>query len=431
MSHDVATLRALALLTPSILVVLPIALKQLSARELGAALLSFTWAFATLPLLGALSIQQGWWHFEAEGGLLLGQPIDVLVGWALFWGPVPLLLARRIPLVLIAGFPLLLDWYLMPELEPLLYLGDQWLIGEILGIAVVLIPAQWLGRWTWDNSRLRARTLLHLAQFIVVMLWLLPHAILVHTGGSWASVFALNTPWTSVVLQILCVLALPGLSAVLEFGERGRGTPVPFDPPTQLVHTGPYAFVANPMQTSTALLYLFLGVVLLSPWVAAAGAMAVVFGSGFAAWSERADLIERYGERWTEYRAHVWMWLPRWRPYVPQPATLWVAQTCGPCKEVGLWFIARAPVGLQIRPALEHAERLTRMTYEHPDGTRVDGITALARALEHLNLAWAFCGMALRLPLVDTVFQVLLDAAGGNLGDLPEPGTEVGSPPGG
>ena len=48
-----------------------------------------------------------------------------------------------------------------------------------------------------------------------------------------------------------------GLSAVQEFVTRGRGTPIPFDPPRHIVTTGVYAYVANPMQLS-AVLFLFL-----------------------------------------------------------------------------------------------------------------------------------------------------------------------------
>ena len=57
------------------------------------------------------------------------------------------------------------------------------------------------------------------------------------------------------------------------------------------------------------------------------------------------------------------------------------------------------------------------MTYEVDD---VDGgpphsccgMVALARALEHVNLGWAFVGWIIRLPLVCAVVQLLADAVG-------------------
>jgi len=47
------------------------------------------------------------------------------------------------------------------------------------------------------------------------------------------------------------------------------------------------------------------------------------------------------------------------------------------------------------------------------DGTAsVEGVRAMGRALEHLNLGWAVAGIALRLPLVWQFVQVMMDASG-------------------
>ena len=104
------------------------------------------------------------------------------------------------------------------------------------------------------------------------------------------------------------------------------------------------------MQLSAALVMLGWGVMLGSWWVAAAGVMAVIYGAGFAAGDERADLEHRFGQRWRAYASSVRSWNPRWRPIDPAalplgsdvaandsartPATLYVAEECGPCSEV-------------------------------------------------------------------------------------------------
>jgi protein-S-isoprenylcysteine O-methyltransferase Ste14 len=75
----------------------------------------------------------------------------------------------------------------------------------------------------------------------------------------------------SLIVQVLAVPALLGLTAMQEFVLRGRGTPVPFDPPRRLVTTGIYAYVRNPMQLSAVLLLFLSGAVLQNAWVAAAG----------------------------------------------------------------------------------------------------------------------------------------------------------------
>lgn len=56
---------------------------------------------------------------------------------------------------------------------------------------------------------------------------------------------------------------------------------------------------------------------------------------------------------------------------------------------------------------------LTRMTYDARDGTPpAEGVSAFARGLEHINLAWALLGCTLRLPGVCQLTQLLLDASG-------------------
>ena len=52
------------------------------------------------------------------------------------------------------------------------------------------------------------------------------------------------------------------------------------------------------------------------------------------------------------------------------------------------------------------------MRYVAQDGTTVDGIRALGRVLEHLDLRWAFAGALLRLPGLWQVVQLLADTSG-------------------
>jgi protein-S-isoprenylcysteine O-methyltransferase Ste14 len=93
---------------------------------------------------------------------------------------------------------------------------------------------------------------------------------------------------------------------------KAKGTPVPFDPPRELVVTGPYAWVRNPMQ---------------------AGVFAVLFGLGFALHSlsvvllwtplflalsvlsieriEEPELERRFGDSYRRYRDRVPRLVPR------------------------------------------------------------------------------------------------------------------------
>jgi hypothetical protein len=53
------------------------------------------------------------------------------------------------------------------------------------------------------------------------------------------------------------------------------------------------------------------------------------------------------------------------------------------------------------------------MRYDPGDGgLPVDGVRAMGRALEHLNLGWAMAGFSLRLPGIWQSAQLLMDASG-------------------
>lgn len=215
-------------------------------------------------------------------------------------------------------------------------------------------------------------------------------------------------------IQVVFIPAVLGLSAVQEFATRGQGTPLPFDPPRRLVTTGPYSYVANPMQLSTAVTFVLLAIHFRSLMIVAVAAMTVIYSSGLAAWDERDDLVRRFGPAWADYRRAVRNWWPRWRPWVPNPARLYVARCCDPCSELAAWLTRMSPVGLQLIPAEHYPTRdLDRLTYQPAHGEHEEfGIAALARALEHCNLAWAWLGWLIRLPGLRSLLQLLVDASG-------------------
>src|SRR5207245_1742732 len=130
----------------------------------------------------------------------------------------------------------------------------------------------------------------------------------------------------SVAVQLLAIPGALGATAVLEFCQRGGGTPFPWDPPRRLVDTGPYAYVANPMQLSMTLILIGGGLYFGGPEIALAGVVVAIFSSGFAMWQEQGDLNDRFGQEWRDYRAAVRAWLPRWRPTQIPAATLYYAE---------------------------------------------------------------------------------------------------------
>lgn len=389
-------------------------------RETASMIVASVWALLTLIPLNLYAVHAGWWSFHAEGAVWQGLPVDLTLAWALLWGALPALLLRLLPVPLVTGLLVWLDMILMPLAEPVVVLGSRWLLGEILAVALCLIPASLLAYWTRRRQLLTARVwtqaLLAFGLTVALPVCVLTTRLRIEPP----------TPETlSVLVQLLALACLPGLAAAREFAAVGRGTPLPYDPPERLVTSGPYAYVRNPMQLSMTLVYLVLA--LLHPVLALGAVVCLGYGAGFASWHEGGRLRADFGAAWAEYRAGVRPWLPRWRPWPGRAeGTLFVAMDCGMCRGVGNWVAVRRPTALRMRPAADHPEVLYRITYESADGTRWSGLAALARAMEHLHLGWALTGWAVSLPVVRHFLQLCADAFGAG----PRPSRKVPVVPG-
>ncbi|MEU7893375.1 methyltransferase [Nonomuraea sp. NPDC049152] len=398
-----ALIRALGLMAPLLAVVLAAVLqRRLDERRIAAALLATGWNLLVLAVVNLV----GWWSFHAEGGVVAGIPVDLLLGWALLWGALPALAFPLAPVPLIAAALAWLDLALMPLAEPVVVLGPQWLTGEAVAVALALVPGLLIARWTVLGSRLGARAVFQvlLAAGLGV---LLPVAVL----EAWR-----QPGWMlALMVQALAVPGVLGLAAVREFAVSGGGTPLPYDPPRHLVTGGPYAYVRNPMQVAMTAGYLLLS--LLDMRLLGGAAISFAYGAGLAAWHEGDQLDRRFGQAWRDYRARVRPWAPRLRPAMP-PARVYVAAGCGQCSQVGAWIERHRPVGLDVVPAEGHPAGLRRITYERLGGPDAQGVAAIAHVLTHIHLGWALVGWLLLLPGVRGFAQLCVDALGGGPRDL-------------
>lgn len=115
------------------------------------------------------------------------------------------------------------------------------------------------------------------------------------------------------------VLALAGgalwLWATVTLVGRGDGTPLPLDPPTTLVVSGPYRRIRNPMHVG--LVAFFAGEALLFRSVVFLGFVALL-AVAVVAWSrhEERELEARFDDVWRRYRRSVPAWFPRLRSSV-------------------------------------------------------------------------------------------------------------------
>lgn len=410
-------IRAGALYFPLVISCLAgLAMGRRSPRIFPACLLSFLWTAPALLLLQMLNAAAGWWSFADGSAWFSGMPLELYIGWAIAWGVLPQIALQRLPLGWSVVTMAALDVLVMPLCHPVVALGPHWLVGEAAAAALVLAPALCIARWTQQNVHLRFRVWMQIATSGGVFLYLLPEiAFASRQGRGWEPLLAMPGWERQVALQLIAVLALPGVGAVMEFAERGGGTPIPFDPPVRLVTSGIYRYCANPMAASCTVVLLAWAALLRNGWLLLAPVVSMIYSAGIADWDESEDMQRRFGDAWRTYRSAVRNWMPRWRPYhAGDPARLYLAASCGPCSEVWRWLAARNPVGLEILAAEKLPYGLIRrMRYVPGDATpSVEGVRAMARALEHLNLGWAVAGTALRLPLMWQFVQVMMDASG-------------------
>ncbi|MGG5260177.1 methyltransferase [Phycicoccus avicenniae] len=372
-----------------------------------------------LAWVGVLAVEAAgaWWIFAPAPTTVLGMPVETSLGWALVWGALPVLAGGR-PVLWWLGLAWV-DVLVVPQLDPLVALGDGWLVGEAVLLLAVAAPALVLGWATFERRWLGARVVLQGLVFTGLFGWVAPTLALARDGLVWRDVLDHPMPVRVVLLVALVAFGVPTLAAVAELWRVGRGTPFPWDPPARLVTTGPYAYLHNPMQAGTVALLGVLAAAAGSVALALGVLVALVFSVAVAEPHERSGLAARWPGH-AAYRASVRGWLPRWRPVVTTPATLWVSRSCGLCRSTGDAVRGLGPRGVVLGPAEEAPVRLTRMRFSE-EGFEDRGVAALARALERVSLPWAWVGWLVRLPMLDRAVQVVADACGLGPRDLPAP----------
>jgi protein-S-isoprenylcysteine O-methyltransferase Ste14 len=299
---------------------------------------------------------------------------------------------------------------------------------EAFTILFCVLPAQCFARWTRQNRYLAARNILHVFFHSALILAIWPLLAVELSGGNWHAWAERASALNKIYLQLLCIPGVLLLTAMQEFHTRGRGTPMPKDAPRTLVTSGIYAYVANPMQIGKFGVLAGWGCFWKNPWIVAVAFLGLAYSLTIARWREDRDLAARFGAAWTNYRRHVPRWLPRWRPWIPAPvdmsqppraaipqsAALYLDFDCGPCAHMARWFASQNPTGLQILPLSKFpGPPPTQMTYRPVVASAYQsepGVAAIARALEHIHFAWAFCGWMLRLPVICGLAQLISDA---------------------
>ena len=371
------------------------------------------WQIAALPPLNLWAQSQGYWSFHSEAPALFGIPLSLYFGWVILWGLGIPLIAGRLPLKWPMSLTLIgaviLDLITMPLMEPVLVLGEDWLKGEVLLILFALIPGLILAHFTFLDQAPKIRALLISIAFTLLTLGVLPFVTEPDLSSRLTS-FAAGLPNSLHLLTfaILILLGVPAMAAVREFAVVGKGTPIPFDPPKQLVTTGIYAYLNNPMQSSLVASLLLWSFYLGNSIALGLALSAFIYSIGFARWSESVELQKKHGANWQDYQRATRAWFPTFLP-LPQAQTslIFFDLQCGPCRAIASWFQKRSLTSLEIQDAnLRSGPALTRVTYQYPNGLTLSGVEAISAALFHLHLGWAWIGSLARLPIILSLAEI-------------------------
>ncbi|MFF7292655.1 methyltransferase family protein [Microbacterium sp. NPDC008134] len=188
------------------------------------------------------------------------------------------------------------------------------------GIVIALgrAPFGWIARGPFafrttrirGRARVAARTGVQTLFFWGLFLGMLP-ALIAAFETRWGLHFEMppGIRVTGVVL-FLAATAL-GLWSAITMSSLGEGTPLPSDMARRLVIAGPYRFVRNPMAVAGIAQGVAVGL-MLSSWLVVVYALC-----GSLIWNtavrpiEEADLAQRFGEEYADYRRRVSCWVPR------------------------------------------------------------------------------------------------------------------------
>lgn len=120
-------------------------------------------------------------------------------------------------------------------------------------------------------------------------------------------------PYVSAGVALFLIGAALALWAGYFLIHYGRGTPLPFDPPSRLVTTGPYRYIRNPQPIAMMLLVLGEVVAIESNWLWLMVLLTIVYLEGAVGPYEKKQMATQYGDEYMEYIRRVRRWIPCWR----------------------------------------------------------------------------------------------------------------------
>jgi protein-S-isoprenylcysteine O-methyltransferase Ste14 len=147
--------------------------------------------------------------------------------------------------------------------------------------------------------------------FWFTFLWILPKGIFELEEKLGASAFTQFTPNHLIAPILFAIASVIGIAAAHAMNCTGKGTPLPTENAPNLVATGPYRYVRNPMALAGILQGLCTGWFLGSYAVLAYAILGAVVWHVFVRPMEGRELTQRFGDEYTRYESTVPLWIPK------------------------------------------------------------------------------------------------------------------------
>ncbi len=283
--------------------------------ELVGLMLGLLLSIPYILLMNFLAEYMGWWSYPSSENSYTNIPLEIIIGWSIFWGVFLPYVFSSLNIIFPIAVALMIDIFCMPLLEPIFSLGENWLVGEAVLIISCLFPSLLIYQLTANRQQVLARALIQSYIWGGWIVFLIPSIVLYINDKNIFNFFHMSLLHTSISLLGLGFSMVPGYLALIEFASKGRGTPIPFDPPQKLVTTGIYSYVANPLQVSTMMIFISIMFAYKSWMMLFPIFVVFVYSELFVRWHHTVDIEKRFGDEWFEYRKNVKNWVPRFSKY--------------------------------------------------------------------------------------------------------------------
>jgi protein-S-isoprenylcysteine O-methyltransferase Ste14 len=285
-------------------------------------------------------------------------------------------------------------------------LNKNWLFGELILIATVFIPSYFWAFCSFNNKHIGIRALLQIV--IMSCSFLIGLPFILESYGLMTPVKLYSAPFT---FQFFFILIFPSLLAVVNLVKKGKGTPFPYDPTKTLIKTGVYAYCRNPIQWSFTLMFIPLSIYYSSFYLLIGSLFSVAYAYGVSDFQEYADMEQRFGKSWNDYKNNVPKWRFLWTPKAIPRGVIYFDVNCHQCNQISKWFIKSKTLNLDIRSSCDFPKTtILQVTYVDHNGIEFKSINAISCALEHINLAYATLGWFMSFPIINYVLQLIVDS---------------------